>query len=93
MPPQATLSDLEERILLALWKLRGIGKNTINERILKADLAAESESEGWMERIRSLNNQGFLEMGNVDGQNSFSLTALGLAILRRIEEDRLQELK
>jgi len=93
MPPQATLSDLEERILLALWKLRGIGKNTINERILKADLAAESESEGWMEKIRSLNNQGFLEMGNVDGQNSFSLTALGLAILRRIEEDRLQELK
>lgn len=93
MPPKGTLSDLEERILLALWKLRGIGKNTINERILKADLAAESESEGWMERIRSLNNQGFLEMGNVDGQNSFSLTALGLAILRRIEEDRLQELK
>jgi len=93
MPPKGTLSDLEERILLALWKLRGIGKNTINERILKADLAAESESEGWMEKIRSLNNQGFLEMGNVDGQNSFSLTALGLAILRRIEEDRLQELK
>jgi DNA-binding MarR family transcriptional regulator len=93
MPSINKLTDSEERILLALWKLKGIGNNHIREASLKADLAVESSDDHWTGEIAKLQNQGFLDTVTVEGHNIISLTPLGLAILRQIEEDKLQELK
>lgn len=93
MPHPGKLSDLEERILFALWKLGGIGKNAIQEERLKTGLAIEASSQIWMSELENLRKQGFLEANSMDGRNVVSLTPLGLSILRQIEEDRLQELK
>ena len=91
MPPQA-LSDLGEQILLTLWRLRGIGNKFVKQENLRADLAVDSD-QTWVGEIANLQTEGFLTSTNIDGQDVVSLTPLGLAILRQIEEDKLQELK
>lgn len=93
MPPDSILTELGERILLALWKMKGIGRSGIKEEILRAELATEGSSQGLSEEIASLYAQGFLQATLTEGASVISLTALGLAVLRQIEEDKLQELK
>jgi hypothetical protein len=92
MPFPEGITALQERILLSLWKLRGIGKNAVKEETLRADLSP-SQLNKWTDDAKNLQNQGFIEATSGNGQNLLSLTALGLSILRKIEEDRLQELK
>jgi hypothetical protein len=91
MPPQA-VSDLGEQILLTLWRLRGIGNKFVKQENLRADLAVDSD-QTWVGEIANLQTEGFLTSTNLDGRDAVSLTPLGLAILRQIEEDKLQELK
>ncbi len=86
------LSDLQERVLLAIWKLSGIGKNRVKEGELKAELNHEP-SQDVADAIDQLQQRGFLDKSTGAGATNFSLTPLGLAILRKLEEDRLQELK
>jgi hypothetical protein len=92
MPFPDGISELQERILLGLWKLKGIGDNPIDEEILRKTLPPDPQASKWTNDLRSLLNQGFLQAASKNGRNSVSLTPLGLAILRKIEEDRLQEL-
>ena len=93
MPPDSKLTELGEKILLALWKMKGIGRNGIKEETLRAELATAGSSQGLNEEITSLYAQGFLQVAKTEGHSMVSLTALGLSFLRQIEEDRLQELK
>jgi Mn-dependent DtxR family transcriptional regulator len=93
MRPPEELSDVEESILLALWKLRGFGGNPVREDAVKAGLAMEIQPQSWAEKVANLHRRGFLETATKDGHNVVSLTPLGFSILRKIEEDRLQELK
>lgn len=93
MPPVNTLTESEERLLLTLWRLKGIGENRIREDSLKADMATGALEEPIADGIVRLQGQGFVERVAVDDHKAVSLTPLGLAILRQIEEDKLQELK
>jgi DNA-binding MarR family transcriptional regulator len=93
MPSISTLTESEERILLALWKMKGIGKNRVMEDSLKSDSSLATLGERLTSEIVSLQNQGLIETVPANDHNTLSLTPLGLAILRQIEEDRLQELK
>ncbi len=93
MPPPEIFSELEEKVLLTLWRLGGIGKNHVKEETVRANLPSEIQSESWTDKINNLHNQGFLQREDIDGQSALSLTSLGLSLLRKIEEDRLQELK
>lgn len=93
MPSINKLTEFEEEILLALWKLKGIGKSHVKEDSLKSDLAVGPSDDHWAEEITNLRNQGFLQTAFLNGQNAISLTPFGLSILRQIEEDKLQELK
>jgi hypothetical protein len=93
MPSPDGISELQERILLVLWKLKGIGANLVDEEILRTALSAEQLQGNWESELGSLQEQGFLQAANKDEKNFISLTPLGLAILRKIEEDKLQELK
>lgn len=87
------LSDLQERVLLALWKLGSTGRNTVEETRLRTELSSETP-EAIGAAIDQLHKQGFLSNSTlVEGGRRISLTPLGLAILRKLEEDRLQELK
>jgi predicted transcriptional regulator len=87
------LPIIREQILLTVWKLKGIGEAAIKEEVLRAEMGTETSSETWASEIEQLHQQGFLEKNNVNGKITISLTPLGLAILRQIEEDHLQELK
>ena len=85
------LSELSGRILLAIWKLNGIGSRAIREQALRSDLKLEPDQ--FLHEAETLTQRGFLDKSTFDGQPAFSLTPLGLAILRQLEEDRLQELR
>ncbi len=87
------LTEIEERILLTLWKLKGIGKDHVREDTLRIDPGLEATKDPLTAKIEKLRTQGFLEIATANGGNAISLTPLGLAILRQIEEDKLQELK
>jgi len=89
-PPM--LSSQDHTILLTLWKLRGVGRNAVGLEALKAELPSEAISDGFPQTVERLQKQGFLEATNVQGQNMLSLTSLGLAILRQIQEDKLEEI-
>jgi len=87
------LSELEEYLLLTLWKLRGIGNNRVSKEVLRANLTVETSAETWLTGISSLADRGFLQTATINGEEGFSLTPLGLSLIRQIEEDKLQELK
>jgi hypothetical protein len=87
------LTSLSEQILLTLWRLKGIGRTAIKEDLVKAEIGPPPSTEIWASQIEQLHQQGFLEKKDLNGNRGISLTPLGLAILRQIEEDHLQELK
>ena len=89
--PSDSLSEIGERILLAAWKLNGVGDRTVSEEALKAESSASAEE--FAEEISILQAQGFITKSTAQESNEFALTPLGLAILRQVEEDKLQELK
>ena len=85
-----TLSVLGEKILLAVWKLNVVGIRSVAEEALRAELP--DSSDGFSQELQTLQDLGFVVKGNTNERNEFALTPLGLAILRQIEEDKLQEL-
>ena len=86
------LSEGGEALLLTIWKQGGIGANTVDERQVTAEMA-KTPSEDLTATLQLLEAQGFIEIKDQGVHKGFSLTPLGLAILRKIEEDKLQELK
>jgi DNA-binding MarR family transcriptional regulator len=92
MPEPDTLPELEERTLLAIWKLKGVGRNGVDESSLQTELTGEA-AESVAGAVQSLVAKGFILKTNFGEPRFLSLTPLGLAILRKLEEDRLQELK
>jgi len=92
MPEPNMLSELQERTLLAIWKLNGIGKNGVQEGNLQTELTNETP-QNLAAALEALQNQGFISRKEFGDRKDVSLTPLGLAILRKLEEDRLQELK
>jgi DNA-binding HxlR family transcriptional regulator len=89
--PSDTLSVLGEKILLALWKSNAAGVRSMGEDALRSELS--DSADGLSQELKTLQDLGFIVRGNDDGQTKFVLTPLGLAILRQIEEDKLEELR
>jgi predicted transcriptional regulator len=92
MPPANGLSEPQEAMLFAIWKLRGIGNKSITEDQLNAQMSNES-AEPLPPTLTQLQSQGFVQIAEKGGRKIISITPLGLAILRKLEEDRLQEIK
>jgi DNA-binding HxlR family transcriptional regulator len=89
--PSDTLSVLGARILLTVWKLNAVGTRPVAEEALRAELP--DSSDDFSQELQTLQDLGFVVKGNTENEkNEFALTPLGLAILRQIEEDKLQEL-
>jgi DNA-binding HxlR family transcriptional regulator len=89
--PSDTLSVLGEKILLAIWKSNAVGIRSVGEDALKSELS--DSSNGFSQEVKTLQDLGFIIRGNNAERTEFALTPLGLAILRQIEEDKLQELR
>jgi len=89
--PSDTLSVLGEKILLAIWKSNAIGIRSVAEDVLKSELS--NSGDGFSQELETLQDLAFITSENKDGRTEFALTPLGLAILRQIEEDKLQELR
>jgi len=92
MPTANGLSNPQEALLFAVWKLRGIGNKPITEDQLKAE-TTNDPAEGLPAVLSQLQSQGFIQINENGDEKTISLTPLGLAILRKVEEDRLQEIK
>ena len=88
--PSDSLSGFSEKILLAVWKLNGVGTRFVTEDMLKAELPDLGE-EFWP-ALQTLQDSGFIAKTNSDQHTIFSLTPIGMAILRQMEEDKLHEL-
>ena len=89
--PAESLPALSEKILSTVWKMNLSGQKAVPEQTLLAQLSiAADEFAIEMERLR---NQGFLSSVKVNEIPSLSLTPLGVAILRQIEEENLEEIK
>jgi len=93
MPESQGLSETQADILLTIWKLRGIGTNRVDEVKVNAEVMDFVAAEDLRSALATLQTQGFIDTQVNEGHFSFSLTPLGVAILRKTEEDRLQELK
>jgi type III secretory pathway lipoprotein EscJ len=92
MPECQGLSEIQADILLTIWKLRGVGTNRVGEDKVKAEVIDIAE-EDFRPALATLQTHGFIDNQVKEGRSCFSLTPLGVAILRKTEEDRLQELK
>ena len=90
MPPEG-LSSLAESILLAVWKLQALGSRSVLEEAVRSKVSVPADE--FNAETGRLSELGFLTRQEIDQKPSLSLTALGLAILRQVEEDNLQELK
>ena len=92
MPPANGLTEPQETLLFAIWKLRGIGSRPVTEDQLKAQMTNES-TQSLLPTLTQLQSQGFVQITDKGVGKTISITPLGLAILRKVEEDRLQEIK
>jgi len=91
MPSPNALSEPQEAVLFAIWKLKGIGTNPVTEDQLKTQIT-NTPAESLPPTLTQLQTQGFVQVDNDGGRKTISITPLGLAILRKVEEDRLQEI-
>jgi len=78
-------------VLFAIWKLKGMGTNPVTEDQLKTQIT-NTPAESLPPALTLLQAQGFVQIDNDGGRKTISITPLGLAILRKVEEDRLQEI-
>jgi len=92
MPPENGLSEPQQTVLFAIWKLRGIGNSTVSESQLKTQIPNQP-LEAVTSTLTQLESLGFIAINTKGEQNTISITPLGAAILRKVEEDRLQEIK
>jgi predicted transcriptional regulator len=89
--PGGSLPALSEKILGTVWKMNAAGQKAVAEDTVRAELSATIDE--FAKEAEMLQKQGFLSRVKVNEKSSLFLTALGLAILRQIEEDNLEELK
>jgi len=89
--PVTSLPALSEKILSTLWKMNASGQKSVLEQRVRAELSFTTDE--FAKEVERLLAQGFLSNVTVNDVQSLSLTSLGVAILRQIEEDNLEEIE
>lgn len=92
MPPPNGLSEPQKAALFAIWKLKAIGSMAVTEDQVKRQMGDDSNPD-IPTILKQLQSQGFVHINDKAGANNVSMTPLGVAILRKVEEDRLEEIK
>ena len=88
---KGSLPALSGKILSTVWRMNATGQKVVSEDTVRGELSLTNDE--FVKEVDRLQNQGFLSRVKVNEKPSLCLTPLGLAILRQIEEDNLEELK
>jgi len=87
-PSEDDLPPQKRQILLAMWKAKAIGDRIISLRDLRARLPDEVKAN-YMSHLKNLKERLFIQISHGNNQDAASLTPLGLAFIRQIQDDDL----
>jgi DNA-binding MarR family transcriptional regulator len=87
-PSEDDLSPQERQILSAMWKAKAIGDRVISLRDLRARLPDEVKAN-YVSHLKTLKEKLFIQISHGNNQDAASLTPLGLAFIRQIQDDDL----
>ncbi len=79
----------ERKILLSMWKAKAIGGRAISIRDLRARLDEEGKGD-YRDNLENLENKLLIEVLHNDKEDAVSMTPLGLAYFRQIQDDDLK---
>jgi len=85
-PSEDDLPPQKRQVLLAMWKARAIGDRTISLRDLKARLPDEVKVN-YISHLKNLKEKLFIQISHANNQDAASITPLGLAFIRQIQDD------
>jgi DNA-binding MarR family transcriptional regulator len=88
-PTEDDLSPQKRQILLYMWKSGAVGDRTIRLRNLKARLSDDVRSN-YVSNLKDLESRLFIRISRGDCEESASLTPLGLAYIRQVQDDNLR---
>jgi hypothetical protein len=88
MPSEDELSAQKREILLSMWKARAIGNRAISLRDLRARLSDEAKRD-FVSHMKSLEARLFVQIIHRNEQDAVSLTPIGLACVRQIQDGSL----
>jgi hypothetical protein len=83
LPPQ------KKQILLLMWKVGAIGNRGISLRDLRAKLA-DDVKPNYMGYLKNLRGKLFIDISHGNRDDVASITPLGLAFVRQIQDDDLK---
>jgi hypothetical protein len=88
-PTEDDLSPQKRQILLYMWKSGAVGDRAIRLRNLKARLSDDVRSN-YVSNMKDLESRLFVRISRADHEESASLTPLGLAYIRQVQDDNLR---
>lgn len=88
-PTEDDLSPQKRQILLYMWKAGAVGEKAIALRNLKTRLPDAAKSN-YVSYLKDLESRLFIRISRGDHEDSVSLTPLGLAYIRQIQDDNLR---
>jgi len=87
--PENDLPQQKREILLSMWKAGAIGDRRIPLRDLKAKLADEAR-QNYRSYLENLKERLFIEVFSGGDDDLVSITSVGLAFIRQIQEEELR---
>jgi len=87
-PSEDELSPQKREILLSMWKAKAIGNRAISLRDLRARLTDEAKRD-FMSHMKKLEARLFVKIIHPNEQDAASLTPIGLAYVRQIQDGDL----
>jgi hypothetical protein len=89
LPLENDLPSQERQILLSMWKRKAIGSRAISLDDLRARLSDEVK-ENYNGYLKNLENKLLIEVFHQGKEDAASMTPLGLAYVRQIQDDGLR---
>ncbi len=88
-PSEDDLPTLEKQMLLSLWEARAIGNRAISIPSLKKSLTEDAKFH-CISCLKNLEKKLFVEISRANEDQMVSITPLGLAFIRQIQDDDLR---
>jgi hypothetical protein len=88
-PLEDDLPTQKKQILLLMWKVGAIGNRAISLRDLRAKLADDVKLN-CMSYLKNLKGKLFIDISHGNRDDVASITPLGLAFIRQIQDDDLK---
>ena len=90
-PMTSDLSSKQISVLLALWELRALGTHMVSLQQVTSRLP-EPLGPDAPEQLQDLKNRGLITRSDPSDQESYSLSLLGTACVRQLQDKELSDL-